>query len=49
MKKDITLKQVFDNLEKSAKQIKKENKFTGNNADLACVLAAGIKNLMESK
>ncbi|MCR5254625.1 MAG: hypothetical protein K6D96_01715 [Acetatifactor sp.] len=47
MEKEITLKQIFDNLEKTAKQIEKENRFSGNNSSLACVIAAGLKNLME--
>lgn len=47
MKKEKSLAELFTQLEKEAEELKKKNTFKGNNADLACVLAAGLKIMAE--
>lgn len=49
MKKEITLAELFKELEKKANEAKESGKFKGDNKDLACVLFAGLEMLTERK
>lgn len=47
--KEVTLAEIFNRLEKDAKEIEASGIFKGQNEGIACILAAGIKELMENK
>lgn len=49
MKKEMTLAEILNELEKRANEVKESGKFKGENADLACVLFAGLEQLIEKK
>lgn len=47
MKKEKSLAEIFDDLEKAAKEIEKKEIFTGANKSLANILAAGLQQLVD--
>lgn len=45
----MTLAEIFDNLEKKAKEIESEGTFTGDNKAIASILLAGLTELTKEK